>query len=427
MYERTEQSEAESLHRLVKVLVDSAEAATLEAAFEAFAAYGVRIRLGSNLAQSAEIVALTVINAAARSFLGNVVVEGSIPETFTVQGFAGIRVREFLNWVGVGKVPFEKVETWPIISIGVIGPVSAGEIRVWSDGWAYGLGSTGEFTDQTFPPACVAAAGLAVNEAFSMLRKDNPYAGRRELALSLWDLSNPTDKGPTAEFRIPGLWLVGLGHLGQAYAWTLSFMLPDESALLILQDVDAISRSTLSTSLLSGERDVQVRKARVASRWLESRGFTTAIVERRFDEYQRNGVAEPKLALFGVDNTVARRAMESAGFDLIVDAGLGSGYSDFRTLRVRTFPGPSQASVLWASDAMTQELDTPAYQAMRAEGMDPCGVTTLATRAVGAPFVGCVAAGYSLSEICRRQLGGIRHSFVDCNLKDISKIDFEIM
>jgi len=427
MFVKAEKTDSESLHRLVKALVDSGEAPSIEKAFSTFSAYGVRIRLGANLTASAQIIALTMINVAARSFLGNVVIEGAMPAGLTVRGVGGSSLKETLIWVGGGNGPFPLADTWPVISVGTARPAVAGEIRVWADGWVFGLGGGGECTDHVYPPACVAAAGLAVNEAFSLLRKDNPYAGRRDSSWSLWNFSDHTDKGPRAEILVPGLWEIGLGHLGQAYSWTLGFMRQAPNSKVFLQDVDAISGSTLSTSLLSGQADVGKSKARVAAKWLEDRGFQTAIVERRFDENQRVSAAEPRLALLGVDNPAARRAIEGAGFEMIVDAGLGSGYKNFRALRVHTFPGPSQASAIWASDVMTFSSDAPAYKAMLADGEDPCGVTTLATRAVGAPFVGCVAAGYALSEVFRRQLAGDRHSFIDCNLRDINKTEFEVI
>lgn len=419
------ETDSESLHRLVKVLADSGEAPTLDAAFEAFARYGVRIRLQSPMAPTTQVIALTAINVAARSFLGNVIVEGPLDDKLTIHGFEGTTLRGFLKWAGVSEGPFKHSETWPVIA--PAGGTSPSEIRAWADGWAFGIGNGGNCTDQVYPPACVAAAGLALNEAFSLLRRDNPYAGHRSITISLWNLGgggNPM-RGPQGVATAPGMFMTGLGHLGQAYAWTLGFMKPDAGSLLILQDVDAISKSTLSTSLLSTPTDVGMRKTRIAAAWLESRGYRTAIVERRFDADQRVAAGEPIIALMGVDNPAARQVVEGAGFSLVVDAGLGSGYRDFRGLRVRTFPGPSKAMDIWSAPAGTDVPDAPAYRDMLARGEDSCGVTTLATRAVGASFVGCVAAGFALSEIFRVGLLGGRHSFIDVDLRDPGKIDFE--
>ena len=171
--------------------------------------------------------------------------------------------------------------------------------------------------------------------------------------------------------------------------------------------------------MLSTKMEIGYKKTRVVSSWLEARGYSTAIVERRFDDTQRIHPTEPRLALFGVDNAAARRVMECAGFHTVVDSGLGSGFKDFRAIRVRTFPGPSAAATLWAAgDVIPGAVPAPAYQALLASGAEPCGVTTLSTRAVGAPFVGCVAAGYAIAELLRRPLGGDACAVVDLNLRD---------
>jgi hypothetical protein len=155
----------------------------------------------------------------------------------------------------------------------------------------------------------------------------------------------------------------------------------------------------------------------VVARWLEARGYQTTLIEQRFDETQRVRPEEPGTALFGLDNVAARRVLEVAGFRLAIDAGLGAGFSDFRALRVRAFPGPSSAATLWASDLDSRTPLAPAYRRLIESGAETCGVTMLATRAVGAPFVGCVAAGYVLAERIRRQIGGRPLGFLDIHLR----------
>jgi hypothetical protein len=410
--------DADSFHRLVKALIDSGEVATVQEALDTFAAYGVRVRLAADVATdvTAQVIALTVINSAARSFQGNVVVESDDFELRTL-GFVGVRLNVFLSWAKLTTHPPEASRQWPVIDIGSTGG-SSGAIRPWASGWEFGVGRSRQ-NGAFFAPACVAAGGLAVSEAFSVLRKDNPYAGRRELALSTWLGQGGAPPAP-AQLGATGLWVVGLGHLGQAYAWTLGFTEPG-AVPHVLQDVDHITKSTLSTSMVSQQSAIGHKKTRVAAAWLEDRGFQTSIVERRFDENQKVAAGEPLVALFGVDNPAARRCVEGAGFRLVIDAGLGAGYRDFRAMRLRTFPGPSKAADLWAvPDAATADQPqlTKAYQDLVAKGADPCGVTTLATRAVGAPFVGCVAAGYALAEIARREMGGAGTTFIDLNLRE---------
>lgn len=421
---------ADSFHRLAKVLADSGEAETIEAAQTALAAYGVRIVLDKSVEEdvAAQVIALTAINCASRSFLGNVQIDAPRDAVLKAPGFLGSSLSEFAAWAGVRPALGEQAQRWPIIEIGVLSrPPDIGGIRPWADGWTFGINGQARFQGAFVAPACVAAGGLAVSEAFSMLRRDNPYAGRRALALSLWDprgVHGAVEAGPITGLDVSSAWLVGLGHLGQAYAWTLGFMRPANGATLFLQDVDTVTSSTPSTSVLSTPGVIDQRKTRVVAAWLEARGYQTALVERRFDEFQRVTATEPRVALFGVDNTAARRVLEGAGFSHVIDAGLGSGFRDFKAIRVRTFPGPSNAADLWVATAEAPEVvKAPAYQALLASGVDPCGVATLATRSVGAPFVGCVAAGYVIAALMRHQLGLDAFSVIDLNLRNPAACD----
>lgn len=413
---------ADSFHRLMKLLVDSGEVATIEEATTTFAGYGVCLTLGDDIAQDKglQIMVLTVINTAARSFQGNVHIFGDLCLTLNVPGFEGSSLASFVEWAGV-NVTCIPTAAWPEIRVGrCASSASRTSLEPWAAGWSFGIGKSPSSRRAVFAPACIAAASLAVSEAFSLLRNDNPYAGHRSLLLSLWSMK-PNMAQPPEGVRAAvcsDLWLVGLGHLGQAYCWTLSMMERSSFDRLVLQDVDLITQSTLTTSVLSGPRDTGYKKTRVVATWMEARGFDTRLVERRFDASTRIAPGEPTTALFGVDNIGARRACEDAGFSLVLDAGLGAGYRDFRALRVRGFPGTSSASRIWASDAAVVPPPlAPAYRALLQTGKDSCGVTTLATRSVGAPFVGCYAAAMLLAELVRRQAGFPANNVIDANLR----------
>jgi len=414
---------ADSLHRLLKSLLDSGEATSIADAEVAFRAYGVRISLPAHWESdpAAQIIALTAINAASRSFLGHVKLDGD-DLALTVPGFEGWRLSEFAQQIGLAPLEELQCQQWPTIAIGDADPPSPA-IRPWAKGWEFGVGRRSNVPASVFAPACVAAGGLAVSEAFSVLRADNPAAGHRDLAISLW---NPAAGGAGPDesgFELTPLWIIGLGHLGQAYCWTLGFM-ANCGLDIVLQDIDHLTESSLSTCLLALPEDIGLRKTRIASAWLEARGVQTRLVERRFDEHQRPASSEPSVLVLGVDNPAARRLIDRAGYRLAVDAGLGSGFQDFRAIRIRTFPGPSLSASVWTHAAPPASTPLPAaYERLLADGADPCGVTTLASRAVGAPFVGCVAAGFALAEIMRRQRGGAGLGFVDVNLRDMRFLD----
>lgn len=417
-----------SFHRLMKLLIDSGECATLEEAVATFAGYGVRLALSDEVASSPaqQIIALTAINTAARSFQGNVHISAPHDLLLWVPGFEGVPLSAFAAWAGV-NLACQPMPAWPEIHIGLRRQDDhAAAIKPWVGRWAFGIGDQAAAPAAiggpvaTFVPACVAAGALAVSEAFSSLRRDNPYAGRRSMTFSLWSMKADTAQPPEgAVTRLDGgLWLVGLGHLGQAYCWTLGMMGDLVKGPLVLQDIDVVTASTITTSVLSMPADLKRKKARVVAEWMENRSFDTHLVERRFDAATRRAADEPMTALFGVDNPAARRACEGAGFSLVLDAGLGSGYKDFRSLRVRAFPGRSSASKIWApGEEVADKQLAAAYGAMLAAGKEPCGVTTLATRAVGAPFVGCYAAAILVAELLRRKAGLAGNSVVDVSLR----------
>jgi hypothetical protein len=56
---------------------------------------------------------------------------------------------------------------------------------------------------------------------------------------------------------------------------------------------------------------------------------------------------------------------------------------------------------------------------LRRGELDKCGVTLLANKAVGAPFVGAVAACLCLSEILRLLHGGKLHNVIEMDLRSV--------
>jgi hypothetical protein len=64
------------------------------------------------------------------------------------------------------------------------------------------------------------SAALAVNEAFEFVSTGRGTAGRIPVGLSLWradtDWLGDVGDEPVLEYLPSRLWLIGLGHLGQA-------------------------------------------------------------------------------------------------------------------------------------------------------------------------------------------------------------------
>ncbi len=187
---------------------------------------------------------------------------------------------------------------------------------------------------------------------------------------------------------------------------------------LILQDTDAITPATWSTSILTDPDMAGVMKTRAMASWAEHRGFSTRIYERLFDASLACQDDEPAIALCGIDNAPGRRALDRVGFPFVVEAGLGRGHRDFRTIRMHTLPGSRPAAEIWKSGAQGDDVsDRDAYQRMLQDGeLDQCGITLLAGKAVGAAFVGAVAACFAVAEVLRLLHGGPLHHLIDLDL-----------
>src|SRR5262249_1512909 len=140
-------------------------------------------------------------------------------------------------------------------------------VRAVFAGWRGGvIPAHSPFIDaekETMALAPMLAAALAVSEAFFHVQGTKLVAGRRSIGFSLWntnriDWQTPDVDVPPLRYLPSQLWLIGLGHLGQAYLWALSLLpyLKRDELSLVLQDIDKITRSTESTSILSEARMV---------------------------------------------------------------------------------------------------------------------------------------------------------------------------
>jgi hypothetical protein len=412
-----------NLHRTAKYFMDNGRAKTPEDAVELLRRFGLTVLVGPEILHSADhqTALLSLVNASRRTFLGGVEVVGLQDAPSISLLMPACSLGEAVRALG-GAVASAVRPEWPCAVIGDARlPESAGIAwRLTWEGWRGGvvpLGRVGPLSERdSIAIAPILAAAVCAAEVFAHHAGDHPMAGRRSAGMSLWnpgaDWLSADPSEPALAFLPARLWLIGLGNLGQAFAWVLACLpFSDRKQIqLMLQDFDDVAPSNDSTSLLSFLCDIDRRKARVVADWLEARGFVAFLDERRFGDWTRRGPEEPAVALCGVDNALARAALEKPGFDLVVEAGLGGGPQAFRNFSIHTFPASRTAKRLWlpqVSEADESFEAMPAYQALRREGMDDCGLAQLASRTVGVPFVGLIAACMTISELLRRLHGGI--------------------
>ena len=421
---------ADHLNRTVKVALDTGEVASVEEAERLFAGYRLQILVGPDVGDSPPLQAalLTAVNCAARTLLGGVTVVGAEGQLRTaLPPFDSLASAT----VGLGGCLTSAID--PMIPTVIIGDAEWDSldplaIRVVVSGWCGGVAPVADGLQLNGVPAIttagVLAGALAVSEVFQRLRGNNPMACRRAIGLNLWCPAQDwqsAEHGPPLERLPSSAWVVGMGNLGQAYLWTLGFLpYEDFAAELILQDFDILAPSNLSTSLLTTPAILGRKKTRAMAHWAERRGFRTAIVERRFAPDFKLSPREPVVALIGVDNALARQAVEDVGFERVIEAGLGRGSQDFLGFDLHTFPAVKPARQIWRETAAADpDIAHPAYTALLEQTGDRCGTVRLAGRSIGAPFVGAVAATLVIAELIRLVMGDHRHELVSCHLRDL--------
>ncbi len=297
-------------------------------------------------------------------------------------------------------------------------PESAGALRVTFDGWVAKTGPASQVVRLPERPYCslaaVLSAALAVSELFLSFAEISLEARRRTVALSLWrpelDPADPDAIGPVVGWLPAELWVLGLGHLGNAYLWalgTLPYATPSE-ARFFLNDFDSVEDENIETGLLFSGADIDRSKARTCAGWLERRGFRTRLLERRFDKHFRCQHDEPRLALCGFDSNPPRRDLASADFLQVIESGLGGTSNNFDTLCLHALPNPRGVHDLWP-DLSDEEEKRQAQQERVAEGneayarsgLDECGRFEFAGKSIAVPFVGAVAGCLVVAETLR--------------------------
>jgi hypothetical protein len=435
---------ADELHRTAKLFVEEGVVANLEDAVALLETYVLQVDVGTGIALSPtrQAMVLTIVNTARRAFLGGVHVRIADDSLLTVGWAPGLRLSEAVTAWG-GQVVRELDEQRPTVAIGTSAALSA--LTVWPtwNGWSGGIvvdGNERLAEQDEFEPAGAMAGAMGVSECFQRL-SGNQRAARRSFGVSLWrpelDWRNPESHGPRCAYLPREYWLPGLGHLGQALAWIIA-LLPYEDrskVSLLLQDYDVVTKANESTSLLADISNVGVRKTRVVSQQLEDLGFRTAIVERAFDEKTHRTGNEPLLVLAGFDKAEPRRALGGAGFDRIVDAGLGSGTHQYLEMLIQSFASDANTTGNFVQCSRQTRIDellqTPAYgelaARLMAEGQErgdaECGVVEIAGITIGAAFVGAVAAALTLSEPLRLLNRGTSYEAIAFSLRSPERID----
>jgi hypothetical protein len=437
------EADPDQLHRTVKLEIDEGRARTFEEAKRIASGYVLQVQVGRGIVSShnPQAALLTAINTARRAFLGGVRVHIAEDPVLTVRWGEAMRLSEAVAAYG-GTVVGDLTDDHPTIALGHLDPPPSGRIVLYPtwQGWSGGAVETGaarlDEADDRLVLSGVLAGALAVSESFQHVR-GNVVAGRRDVGLSLWrpdlDWRDPVAVGLACPYLPSRLWMLGLGHLGQAYCWALGFLpyAKPEDVWLMLQDFDRVVEANEATALLAGVGDRGRPKARIVARRMEGIGFRTSVTERPFDANTRRRGDEPGLALGGFDRPEPRRELGAAGFEFIVDAGLGGGPEHYLDMLIHSFPSGLTPAEAWprsqasGSDRRDQRLDRPAYedivQRLTTEGLTEeearCGVLEVAGQSIGAAFVGATTASLVLAEVLRLLYDGPSYEVIGLSLR----------
>ena len=249
-----------------EILHGQRPAATHEAAMDLLEHFGLTIHVGAEIRHSADhqTALLTLVNVARRTLLAGIEVTGLTDDAPCISTLApGRPLAAAVRALG-GRVVAEARRIWPSAVIGNadIRHIAAPCWRVTWAGWRGGViparhrGPLPESRhdcagSRCWPPPFAPPRPLPITPATTPW----PGAARPDFPSGV---PAPTGSRPTQPNRrlhiLPSqLWLIGLGNLGQAFAWLLACLPYADRAQveLLLHDFDRLAPSNDSTSLLS--------------------------------------------------------------------------------------------------------------------------------------------------------------------------------
>lgn len=430
-YMNTKPVNEDTLDRLAKTLMVRHGIGYAEA-LRMLATFRLNIVCDKSIGQSQanQAALLTAINTGKRSFHGGVTV--LMPHN----------IQCLLNWPGgqelndiavsLGATLSSTTSDTPTSHTLYIGHAPTNSVDdaliVVSSGWRGGVSPVG--TSLNFRPGVdfatggVAAGSLGVAQGFLRLSGLSTRPLEAPQGISLWrpdlDWLLPEAEGPGLQFLPKNLWMLGLGHLGQAFLWNFG-LLPyasPQDAHFVLQDFDHVVEGNFSSQLFCDRTNTGKRKTRICAQWLEDRGFQTTIEERPFDANTKRNGSEPFIACVGFDAAEPRRMIESAGFDLVVECALGADATRFDRIILHTFPDASQrADAIWAK-APSVSLEPSLVNAF--SDKKDCGVLaeTLARKSIATAFVGAFAGALVAGELLKALHNGDRAEYIQLQIRN---------
>lgn len=383
---------AESLNRTMKLAMDEGRVQSYQEAVALFGSFRLRLQVAPGFTSSpgVEAAVLTLLRAGPKTFLGGVELFGPLDEPCTLAWFSGKPLGEVAAECGVS------INVGPCVHLPIIcvGPGAATADGFWiglsvrSDGFVLTPDLSFSSTLESSVEAGVAGAGAALNQAFQHIYRKAPQAGQREVTFSL--PVQPRVSPPRNQ------WVIGLGHLGQAYLWTAMLQGRElRPSVIKLTDDDKVSTSSLSTCLLVDAADVGRQKVEAVAERLEALGVKVQRDPARLDLDAGPVDSAYPLCIIAVDNLPLRRSLDRVRGACLLEAGIGDGSDGFTRVQAHAFPGTRMARDIWIGEDLKAsrvvDISKPAYRSLLEESGDECGTTLVAGRSIATPFVGAFA------------------------------------
>jgi len=381
------------------------------------------IRCGSRLRTSYahQACLITSVNCGKRSFQGGVFVEMDNECACILPGFEGRPLSEVIKFHG-GILQNHNGST-KVLFIGETDQSSSGlhlVFSTWAGGFVKAYDSAWD-KDVSFPLGAISAAALGVAASFLSAMSIEPLADWKPQGISFWnpdrlDWQTPDPAEPTPKYFPKSLWLLGLGHLGQAYAWTIG-LLPFKGGggLFLLQDYDVVTIGNYEAGMLCERNLTNIKKARIVSTFLEKRGHKTSIVERRYTNTFASLSDDPEIMISGLDNALSRRNFRVKDFKGILDFGLGGNLGTFDLIRFHNLPFAGRPEELWPQSA-DQDLRMDALEKITKK-LNDCGFV----KGIAVSFVGAFASCFAISELLRAYHQGPKVVKANISIRQLPK------
>jgi|GEM_PF-1039585 molybdopterin/thiamine biosynthesis adenylyltransferase len=308
-------------------------------------------------------------------------------------------------------------------------------IEIIACGWRGGVNFFGNerifFSgDNSLALGPILASSIATYYAFCKIYKLRETIDVN-VGISLWNLNAGSNwyhdefDGPINLNMPRTIWDLGLGHLGQAYIWTLaSFKIENSSKIqFLLQDSDVVDVENLGSQVLCQAKDIDKYKTRPCLQFIEEMGFDARIIEKRFEltDDEQDWMSNYPLLLNGVDNVKTRKSISNKFIKLYLDGATNGSSELFDSFTMNNVYSRNKTlDEIWTDVAAENYiLHRNLYD--RYEKAEKCG--SLSNIGISTPFVGLFSSTIIVSELLRSLNQGEKYSIISLQMRDLYGIE----